>query len=113
MTPRRVTLEATLFGPLAEADARALDAVGRRLGRFLGSRPNWRFDPPHVAELRRGREPVTAHHGGDRREVGRATGGRVDDRCDIAEVEVEEEWSRKLGAEKFGRFRELLAALGG
>ena len=36
LMPQRVTLEARLFAHLAGADARALDAVTRRFGRFLG-----------------------------------------------------------------------------
>ncbi len=39
LTPGSVTVEATLFGSLADADSRSLDAVTRRLGRFLGLRP--------------------------------------------------------------------------
>ena len=36
ITPRGVTVESTLFGPLAAAEARALDEAVIRFGRFLG-----------------------------------------------------------------------------
>jgi hypothetical protein len=34
--PRRVVVELTTYGALSDRDARALESVTRRLGRFLG-----------------------------------------------------------------------------